>query len=227
MKEFKIRAHAIGEIMGVKALGKTGENYLKKWYLEKKYNRKKSFWAKQVEKGLCVEPIGIEMLSKHIGADLSKNDEYFENDFIQGCPDVIHDGIVYDTKCSWDLFSFPWFDTEIPNSDYYLQLQGYMAITGLKRACLVYCLIDTPDPLIQQELKKLYYQSGGHAEDWTPETYQELAENYKFNDIPESDRIKLFYIDRDDKVIMKIQERVKESRDWLKANIKQELAETT
>jgi hypothetical protein len=219
MKQFKIRSSAIGEIMGIKGIGKTGESYLKKWYLENKYKRKKEFWANQIEKGLRVEPIGIAMLSRKLNVELSKNDEWFENDLMQGTPDIILDDEIIDIKCSWDIFSFPWFDKEIPNKDYYWQLQGYMALTGMKKASLVYCLIDTPDPLIALELKKLYYQSGGVAEDWTPETNAELAENYKFNDIPEQDRIIKFDIERNDEDIELIYKRVAVCRDYLNSVI--------
>lgn len=219
MKEFKIRASACGEIMGVKGLGKTGENYLKKWYLENKYKRKKEFWANQVEKGLRVEPIGIEMLSRKMGIELAKNDEWFDNEFLQGTPDLVLEDKIIDIKSSWDIFSFPWFDTELPNKDYYWQLQCYMALTGIKKAAIAYCLIDTPDPLIALELKKLYYQSGGVAEDWTPETNAELAENYRFNDIPEQDRIRIFEVERNDKDIELIYERVKISREYINSLI--------
>lgn len=215
MQEFKIRCSCISEIMGIKGLGKTGENFLKKWFLEQKYSRRPDFWAKQIEKGLCVEPIGIQMLSNHLGVELFKNDEFFENEFIKGTPDVDHEGIVWDIKSSWDIFSFPWFDKELPNKDYWWQMQGYMALTGHKKAALVYCLIDTPNPLIALELKKLYYQSGGVAEDWTPEANDKLAENYRFNDIPEADRIKIFHIERDEKAIESIIERVKICREFL------------
>lgn len=219
MKEFKARASACGEIMGIKGLGKTGENYLKKWYLENKYKRKKEFWANQVEKGLRVEPIGIEMLSRKMGIELSKNDEWFDNEFLQGTPDLVLEDKIIDIKSSWDIFSFPWFETELPNKDYYWQLQCYMALTGIKKAAIAYCLIDTPDPLIALELKKLYYQSGGVAEDWTPETNAELAENYRFNDIPEQDRIRIFEVERNNKDIELIYERVKISREYINSLI--------
>ena len=62
------------EIMGVKGLGKTGENYLKKWYLSKKYNRKQEWYSKFVDKGLAVEYKGIQMLSDLQGVELTKNE---------------------------------------------------------------------------------------------------------------------------------------------------------
>ena len=217
MEEFKISAYACCEIMGVKGLGKTGEIYLKEWYLKKKYGRKKDFYVKYIEKGLAVEHKGIEMLSDIQGIELSKNEQWFDNDFMKGTPDVIHNGVVFDIKSSWNIFSFPFFDKELPNKDYYWQLQVYMALTGLKQASIVYCLIDTPKPIVQQELKKLYFQSGGTAELWTPDTYRDLEENYTFNDIPESDRIKEFSVTRNDADIALIEQRVNVCREYLKS----------
>lgn len=215
--DFKIACHAIGEIMGQKGLGKTGETYVKEWYISKQFKRKKDFYSKYVEKGLQVEETGIEMFSVWLneGVKLEKNIEWFKNDFMLGCPDVIYNEKVSDIKSSWSLFTFPYFDKELTNKDYWWQLQGYMALTGLKKASLVYCLIDTPTPIVQQELKKLYFQSGGRAEDWTPETYAELGENYKFSDIPDEDRIRVFEIERDDAAIKSIEERVKVCREYL------------
>jgi hypothetical protein len=203
--------------MGQKGLGKTGENYIKTWWLQKAYNRKKEFYNKYVEKGLATEIAGIELYSKWLneGVLLSKNQEYYSNDFIVGSPDVVHDDIIVDIKCSWDLFTFPYFDTELPNKNYYWQLQGYMFLTGYNKARIAYCLIDTPKPIIQQELKKLFFQSGGRAEDWTPETYQELEAKYFFDDIPWEDKIKIFDVERNDDDISLVKERVRIGRKFL------------
>jgi hypothetical protein len=91
-----------------------------------------------------------------------------------------------------------------------------MAITGLTQASIVYCLINTPQPLIDQELKKLYYQSGGTATDWTPDTYKELEKNYQFNDIAESERIKDFPVEKDETAAERIKERVLMCREYIK-----------
>lgn len=218
VKQFKIGCASISKIMGVKGLGKTGEGYLKEWYLTRKYNRKKDFFALAVEKGLRVEPIGIKMLGEKLNLELDKNDEWFENDFLTGIPDIVLTNTGYDTKCSWSIFTFPFFDKELINEDYQWQGQGYMALTGYKNWYFAYLLIDTPRPLIDQELKKLYYQSGGKSEDWNPETYEELAENYKFNDIPVNDRIRIFEVKRDEEKIKKIYERVQIAREYINLN---------
>lgn len=215
-KLFKASCHSISSIMGIKGLGEMGKTYAQEWVLKNRYGRKKDWYSKYVEKGLVVEETGITMLSQQENTLLFKNDEYFENDFIVGSPDIIHLDRVIDIKSSWSIYQFPFFETEIPKKEYYWQLQGYMMLTNLKKAALCYCLIDTPKPLIDQELKKLYYQTGGRAEDWTPETYAELAENYKFNDIPFKDKIKIFEIKRNDEDIERIKSRVLELREYIK-----------
>lgn len=193
------------------------KSYLQQWYLEKKYDRKKEWFNKFVEKGLQVEDQAIDMLSVHLngGIQLKKNETYYQNEFIHGFPDVVHEDTVYDTKSAWDIFSFPFFEKESPDPKYDWQLQGYMSIAEKEKAQLVYCLIDTPNALIDLELKKLYYQSGGRAEDWNPETHVALRVNYKFDDIPFEHKIKVYQIKRDEQKINQIFERVKLSRIYI------------
>jgi hypothetical protein len=216
-ESFKASAHSCGKIMGVKGLGKTGETALQEWVIKKRFNRRPKFFSKFVEKGLRVEDLGRDLLNELQGTNYTKNDEYFENDFTLGFPDIVENDIIIDIKSSWDIFSFPMFESELPNKDYYWQLQCYMAMSGVKKAAIAYCLIDTPQPLIEQELRKLYYQSGGHAEDWNPEVNQELAKNYKFDDIEKSERVKMFYVDYNEKAVELIKKRVLESREYLKS----------
>lgn len=168
------------------------KSYVKEWLKKQLFFRKKEWKSVVIEKGLAVEDDAIALMAEVYGLEgIKKNEERFENDYIQGTPDVICD-IIRDTKSSWDLFTFPMFDDENPNPDYEWQMQGYMILTGKKKASIDYVLIDTPFPIIQQELKKLYYQSGGTAEEWTPEKYEHLVTNYQFNDIPKEYRVKSF-----------------------------------
>lgn len=218
MKDFKISSHSCSKIMtklSSAELPQGAKTYCETWYIQEKYNRKKDFYSKYIDKGLAVEHLGIKMLSRLQGLDLHKNEEFFANDYIQGQPDVIENKIVFDIKSSWDIFSFPHFDKELPNDDYFWQLQCYMILTELREASVVYVLIDTPRPLIQQELKKLYYQSGGVAEDWTPETYAELEVNYRFDDVPDDRRIKVFSVPFDPTAEAKIRERVILCRNYI------------
>lgn len=188
------------------------KTYCEEWVKSNNWKkRKKDFKAIVIEKGLKCELDGITFIRETFGyEDCEKNDEFFENEYIEGSPDVLQwkIGKVRDTKLSWDVYTFPMFETVIPNSDYEWQLQGYMILTKYTEASLDYVLIDTPQALVDQDLKKLYFQSGGLAEQWTPENYKHLYENYKFSDIPAEKRIKSFEVKFDPTLEAKIVERV-------------------
>ena len=82
MKEFKIRASACGQIMGVKGLGKTGENYVKTWLKEQIYDRKKEFTSKYTDKGLIVEDNSLDFIADELKIGfIVKNEQFYENDF--------------------------------------------------------------------------------------------------------------------------------------------------
>lgn len=191
------------------------KSFCKKWLKKKMFNRKEDWKAIVVEKGLQCEPMGIALVSKITGIEMSKNEDWFDNEYIQGTPDILTIDCVRDVKSSWDLFTFPMFDDEMPKKEYWWQLQGYMILLGLDKAALDYVLIDTPMPLVLLDLKKLYYQSGGKAEDWTPEKYEFLYPNYRFDDIPEEMRLKTFYFDKADWAEEQINARVIACRKYI------------
>jgi hypothetical protein len=109
----------------------------------------------------------------------------------QGTPDLIVDGIVYDIKCSWDCFTFPLFENEIPTKDYFYQLQIYMHLTGCKQAVLTYVLLNTPEELTYEE----------------KHNYDEMDKEY---------RIKTFNINYSEEVIADLQKRVTDVIEYLK-----------
>jgi len=137
------------------------KTYCKTWLKQVLTKRKKDWKAIVVEKGLQCELDGIRFISDTFGyVDFEKNDEFFDNEYIQGSPDILHNGKVRDTKLSWDVFTFPMFDTvEDLEPRYRMQVQGYFIITGYREGSVDYVLIDTPMALVQQDLKKLYFQS--------------------------------------------------------------------
>lgn len=208
MKDFKIRASACGKIMGIKGLGKTGESYLQEWLKEKLYKRKKEVSTKYMEKGLVMEDNSLDFVADYLGLGLLiKNDQHYSNDFFQGTPDVVLSDTVIDVKNSWDCFTFPLFETDIPNSDYYWQGQVYMALTDSGKYKLIYTLMDTPEHLIEKEFKwNNFYDLD----------YEEFREKYLYSDVPDNLRIKIFEFERNDQDIEKIKTRVIECREYLK-----------
>ena len=197
MREFKIRASASGKLMTKprsksEVLSKTTITYLQEWAKQEVYGVRKSISSKYLDKGNAVEDEAINYAAQELGwLFASKNDEYFEDDFFCGTPDVILEDTIIDIKSSWDCFTFPLFDEEIPNKDYFYQLQVYMHLTGKRKAELVYCLMNTPDELAYEDVFD----------------YSNLSSKY---------RIKSFYIDYDEEVIEQLKEAVLNSRTYIK-----------
>jgi hypothetical protein len=193
--EFKIRASGVSQIMTngrskTEVLGQTCKTFLEDWYKEQIYGFRKEIKSKYLTKGLMLEDTAIEFYSIAKEIDfMIKNLDHFSDDFMQGTPDLIHDGIVYDFKTSWDAYTFPLFDTE-PDKGYVMQLQVYMHLTGLKKAKLVYTLQNTPEFLTYEE----------------PVNYDDVDLKY---------RVKEFEFDYDAEFIESVKERVLVCREYL------------
>jgi hypothetical protein len=118
-----------------------------------------------------------------------------------------------DIKCSWNHTTFPLTDKEVPTKDYYWQLQGYMALTDFEESKLVYCLVDTPDELIFDEMRRIRSKLG--MIDLPEELEQEIWESHKFKDISPKHRIKEFKVERNQEDIDAIYNRVTLAREYL------------
>lgn len=216
MKEFKIRCSQIGKIMtngkGKDTMGKTSETYLKIWMLEQVFNRKKEITSKYMVKGNIMEDYGIDRIGAWLELpDAVKNEQSFEDEFMTGTPDLLSPDMVIDLKSSWDFTTFPYFDTECPNSDYYWQLQGYMHLTGKKSAKLVYVLSDTPIHLIEGECRSYCWKTGESFDDVLPD----FIERMTFSDILPDEKIRIFDIARSDEDIQRIIDRVQLCREFI------------
>lgn len=212
MKPFRIRCSAISCIMtkptGKRIVSAGTETFLKKWYIEKIYDRQKEVYSKYMDKGLTMEDNSIDYISEQLGFDgLYKNDEWFENDYMHGTPDVITDDCIIEVKNSWDCFTFPLLETELKNKDYLYQCQAYMHLTGKKKAQLIFTLMDTPEHLIQKEYR--------YAGDNNPFEYEQFREKYLYNNVKDEHRIKVFNIDYDEEIIDTIEQRVLACREYL------------
>lgn len=215
-----IRCSALGKIMtNGRAKGEMGEtckSFLKELYVEKVYGIKKEISSKYIEKGLMVEDNSIAFYSAFHGGFYFKNEKRFNNDFLTGEPDIISNDIVVDIKSSWSPHSMPFKDDAI-KKDYYYQLMGYMALTGLRKAKLAYVLIDTPHQLVEDEKRRLSWQMG-MVSDLSPEylaACEEIDRQHDFSHIPDEKKIIEFDIEYDEKVVEEIYKRVEECRIYL------------
>jgi ribosomal protein S16 len=197
-------------------ISETTKSYLNEVFINEKYGIKKDIISKYIEKGLQVEEAAIKLYSEHITTllDLEKNEQFFQNEFIKGTPDIINGNEVIDVKCSYDIFTFTASKTKT-NKDYYWQLQSYMALTGCTSAKLVYCLIDTPLLIIEQEKKNLYFRMGAEESEAYEKGCEEIERLAYYNHLPLNERIYEIEIERNDEDIQKLYKRVQECREWM------------
>lgn len=198
-------------------LSATCKSYLIECYVTEVYGREKEVYSKYMEKGLMVEEDSITMYSLFKKEFFKKNEERLSNSFIEGCPDIRQKKHVIDLKSSWDIFTF--FNSKLSkiNSDYEWQITGYTWLDDAESGTLAYCLIDTPETLIQKELNKLMWDMGATTSE-TPEFLEakaKLEHNMRFGDIPREERVHEKHVRRDDSKINQIPDRVKECREWL------------
>jgi hypothetical protein len=147
-QNFKIRASAGGKLMTEpraksETLSETTKSYLKEWAISQIFNVKNEIKSKYTERGIQDEDKAIDLMMTVLDLPFTiKNEQYFENDYFCGTPDLIVGDTVYDAKCVWSCFTFPIFEKELQNKDYFYQLQIYMQLTGCKKAVLTYVLLD-------------------------------------------------------------------------------------
>lgn len=214
----KIRCSAIGKLMSTprtkgEILSETAKTYIQDLFKEKELGIAREFWSRYTDKGIQMEDEAIDFAGQVLGWDfVVKNEQGYENDYITGTPDVITKYLLADIKCSWDGTTFPLFDTELKNKDYYWQLQGYMWLTALEQAELVYCLMDTPHQIVEDEVRRAHWKAGLIDEDL--DLREAVQSQHTFDHLPNNLRVKRFIIRKDEEAIEKIKEKVELARDY-------------
>lgn len=220
-KQFKMRCSALGALFTEprsksETISATLKTHLNNWYLEKEYGVRTDMTSRYTDKGIQLEDEAIREYNKLFKTNHVKNDEYFEDDFIQGTPDIVSDDEVLDIKCSFSLSSFPALETKCPNKAYDYQLQGYMRLTDKSKAKLVYVLLDTPEDIIVREAKSIMYKEK-LPEDFLDILIEEVRESQTYSHIPIEKRIKIFEVDRNEDIIKAIDDKVANAREYLKS----------
>lgn len=240
---FELGAKKFGKKVG---LSTTAINYLKEIHLESLFGRNKEVHSKYTDKGIQVEEYSISLYTRVYGTLVLKNKERLTNNYFTGETDNKDKikSLVRDFKSSWDFSTFPFFEESIPNSDYDWQLHGYMDLSGMDAAELVYCLIDTPYKQIDDELRRLDWKHNiftidGEVRkdniDLVVETVSNLIYSEKglkeyclqssvvdikwfssFKEIPEELRVKVFSIEKDQNKINALYNQCDVARDFLK-----------
>lgn len=169
------------------------------------------------EKGNEVEQDSIDLLSELHLFIYQQNIKHFANDYVKGTPDLLPLDVVRDIKSSWDLNTF--FRTKYKfvmknqlDPLYYWQLQAYMWLTERDVSYLNYCLIDTPNFIVDRYIKQQMYKNYGIISE---EEEKNIRNQHKFDYIPKEKRMFEIRVDRNNSDIEEIKKRVEISRGFM------------
>ncbi|MFA5234153.1 MAG: hypothetical protein WC390_07120 [Sulfurimonas sp.] len=201
-------------------LSETTKTYIEELWLEHNYGYKENVMTDEMLKGLLCEQDSMKLVQNKFGGKFRiKNTKNYSNEYITGTPDIIleEEKIVEDIKCSFSVKTFfkAKANEEEINKNYFWQAQCYMALTGATKYRLIYCLVKTPDEIITELKKKLYYKFNC---DETNKDYQLWSEQIEINHnldlIPEEKRIKVFEFDFDQSKINMLYSKIDKARNY-------------
>ncbi|HXP51667.1 MAG TPA: hypothetical protein VN922_17045 [Bacteroidia bacterium] len=204
-------------------LSEGAKTHLMDIYISEIYGRNTEIENKYIKKGLMVEEDGITIYSRIKKVFFAKNETRLKNSFIQGTPDSfvgasIHEAErVPDIKCSWNAYTFYRTFIKDMNSIYYWQGMGYMWLTGAKYFDLAYCLVNTPESLIEAEKRSLWYKLGQPEETNGNfiDACAELEKSLTYDDIPLHERMLEYTIERNDADIELLKKKILAARKYL------------
>ena len=206
-------------------LSDTCISYLKEVYVYNKYGKEPIGGSERslyTRKGKMVEEESIMMLSRIDSHTYSKNEIRFTNDYLTGEPDIIvsESGVptkIIDIKSSYDFATLLSNFGSPLNPLYYAQVHGYMALTGAQEAEICYCIVSMPQEIIEGEKRRIFYAMNPATEE--DPSYKKAIDriefNYTFDEIPITERLLRFPVNRDEEYIQKVYTRVEECRKWL------------
>jgi hypothetical protein len=187
-----------------------------------KYGIVEDISSKPIDKGIQLEPDAIEAAAPVLGwFDVKPNKQRMINEFFTGECDVLTPTVLADIKCSYSGATFPWFAEEIPTAGYFFQLQVYMQLSGHRTSELVYVLLDTPEPMVLDEINRKVWKMlpDPRFADYDQSEIELMADEqvrrlHNFSHIPIEKRIKRFVVDYDAEVIKAMEERVTLCREY-------------
>ena len=214
-------------------------------YREHAWKRRNPLKNKYVTKGLEAENDSITLYSRFKKKIFKKNDTRLTNEFFTGELDLYEgESItkatkVIDIKSCWDWTTLP--SCIDVNDDYEEQINVYLDLTGALVGVIAYCLVNTPAELITDEKRRLAYKMGILDEETEEYILQciEIEKNcivdieqfkkdypfFEFHcsywqyDIPMEERVVEIEFKRNEVLIMKMKQRVIESRVWMNKNL--------
>ena len=193
-------------------LSETTKSILRDIWIEHQYGRKKDIRTPQMSKGTMCEAEAFRLLHQTNNGIYVKNKKTLENDYLIGTPDAIKEEHGLDIKNAWDLWTFAAVNQKMVEKTYYYQMLGYMILTGLKWWKVAYCLVDTPNELVVDEMQK---KERSFPELGVQQLEDKFLNHYKFGDISAEKRVKLYTFEFSEGDAEELEGRVKLWREYI------------
>lgn len=210
-----------------KALSQGCMMYLMFLYQYLKYGKQYQITAKkgaaQMIKGAQMEKSSFEIIKNVTGQQLYRYKARLKNDCLSGQLDVIDAKHIDDsTKVVEIKTCYSHFDfmkrvaLDAVKKDNY-QMQGYLSVTGKDYGEIYYTLADFSEESIQEERTQLFdllcpdkIETEYFLEEWAV-----VERSMRFMHVPDEERLIVQTVERNDKIIGKINEKVEFCREWL------------
>jgi len=215
----QFRCSGLGKLMTSprskgEVLSETAKTFIEDVFREKEYGIYKDISSRYTDKGIQMEDEAIQLAGNVLGWDLNvnKNEERLKNEWITGIPDINTETLLADIKCSWSGSTFPFFEDELPNKDYFWQLQGYMMLTGHLQAELVYCLMNTPQQIVEDEVRRMHWKLNLLEE--SLDVREAVQCQHNFDHLSDNLRIKRFIVEGSIDAENRIKEKVEQANEY-------------
>ena len=175
-------------------LSETAKSMIEEQWLYDKHGYFEEVATDEMMKGIECEQDSMALAQKVLKGEFRVSfKKNLNNEFITGTPDIVLKDYVEDIKTSWSIKTF--FNADI-STLYYWQLQGYMWLTGKEKARLIYCLVNTPEQMVIDMQKRVFYKYDGDSQnpDYIRKRDQ-IKRNHTFDHIPEADKVKTFEVE--------------------------------
>ncbi|MCA9392543.1 hypothetical protein KC614_05105, partial [candidate division WWE3 bacterium] len=187
-------------------LSETTKSELREIWIKEEFGREKFVQTNAMAKGTIVETDSIQLLQDVTGEVYFKNNEQISNDILIGTPDIKKP--LIDIKSSWDIWTFAKVDESYAVKTYIDQLAGYAMILEVNTARIIFALTNTPSSMTEHELYKLSFSM-------PEEATEKYRNNFVYDDIEPSKRIKSYEFSFSDLDFDEIRNRVPLWRDYL------------
>jgi hypothetical protein len=212
--KFKARASMAGLLMTEPRTKQAKENgelsesaktFVRNAWLKNNFFYEDVVMTHPMMKGLLCEHDAVAMMNEFIPTDDYRSlnthaiRQSLEDDYFTGSFDTMLklDDVVEDIKCPFTVETY--FNATL-TKQYYTQVQVYMRLAGVTKGRLVYCLVDTPEPIVLELEKAIWFKYGANDDntDYITKS-QQIRHNHKPSTyIPAEQRIKYYEFERND-----------------------------